>query len=110
MSNSSTGYTYTVRQLLDSKTKQPYKSPHYEVAKFGDDAEPEGVYDVILPGSGRHSLYCNCPGFWRQKAAKEEHKHIRLVKLFVELGEPAGAVFEIDPTGSPTMIGNLLEG
>jgi|SRR5690606_1068170 len=110
MSNSSTGYVYTVKQLRDHRTQQSYRNPHYVVAKFGDDAEPSDVYDVILPGTPGKNLYCNCPGFHRQKAPKETHKHIRLVKLFVELGEPAGAVFEIEPDGSPKLVGNLLEG
>lgn len=106
MSNSSTGFTYTVRQLK-SVNGQPYRSPHYEVAKFGDDAEPTDVYDVVLH-LHTGSCWCSCMGFLKQKSPKDNHKHVRLVMLFRKLGEPAGAVFEIEPDGNPKLIGNLL--
>ncbi len=68
----------------------------YSIAKFGDDSEPEDVYQVTLYGDGK--LWCDCMGFTRQKYPKAEHKHILLVHLYKSLGEPDGQQFVIEGT------------
>ena len=81
-----TEYTYYVRQLQGRG--------NYAVSKFGDDPEPDEVYDVTLSDNGK--VWCSCLGFRRQNYPKPEHKHILLVKLFKKLGEPPGQGFAME--------------
>lgn len=83
-------YTYQVRKI------HPH---HYEVSKWDDGVQPEDVYDVTI--NVRDVPWCNCMGFIRQKAPKEEHKHVKLVRRFIEDGCPIGAVYRLDPFNNP---------
>src|SRR5690606_36708698 len=79
--------------------KTPHGGVHYEIAKFGDSAEPTDTYDVTIGPGDR--LYCNCLGFRRQTYAKELHKHVLLVQKYREMGEPVGAMYKLEADGTP---------
>ena len=73
--------------------RQSSKPRVWEIAKFSDDYEPSGIYNVKLHGK---NYSCDCPGYWRQKN-KDEHKHIRLVKFWREnLEEEHGFALWLD--------------
>jgi hypothetical protein len=68
---------------------------YIEISSFVDGSkEAVSVYRVY---KGNKGIYiCNCPGYWRQKV-KEDHKHSRIVKLWVEnLEEQEGFCFWLD--------------
>jgi hypothetical protein len=97
---------YTVREMVGGKGLAP---EHYEVSKFVDDAQPEDVYDVTF-GPNVGQIYCNCLGFRRQNYPKPLHKHIRLVRLWIQRGKTPGETFAIEPDGEPVYHKNILEG
>ncbi len=81
-------FTYTVRRVDDK---------HFEISKWGDRPEPLEQYDIVIPNiQSDEGIFCNCQGFRRQKYPLHEHKHIRLVRLFLRQQEPSGRVYEID--------------
>jgi len=84
------------RQLIESIISPDYlvrrvprrsnEDEAYEVAKFTGAKRPASVYRVSkVKGKWR----CDCPGFRRTPSWNaEEHKHIRLVKGWLKLGQP----------------------
>ena len=66
-----------------------------EISSFENGSkEAVSVYRVY---KGKNNLYiCNCPGYYRQKV-KEDHKHSKIVKLWIEnLDEAIGYCFWMD--------------
>ena len=57
----------------------------YEVRRFVNE-EQAALYHVTLNTvRDAHIMWCDCPGFRRQKYAYIEHKHIKLVAHFQAL-------------------------
>jgi len=86
----------------------------YEVRRFVSE-EPAGLYHVTLNLDGdSHIIWCDCPGFKRQKYAHMEHKHIKLVLHFQALeradkiAPPAYATYRIKGTGANATIHHQL--
>ena len=70
-------------------------SNRFQIANFEDSAAPEGVYEVSYTKS-RDYMSCNCRGFRIQKI-KEDHRHCKMVRWWMEQGRPEGtAVWEDD--------------
>lgn len=62
----------------------------FELAKFTDNVEPSKVYTVYAPYDAK-VVSCDCPG-WKHTAG-EDHKHVRLVRRFIRIGEPELTAF-----------------
>ena len=82
--------------------------PHgsvYRVAKRTLDVEVD-VYHVTYKEAlnGDAEVWCDCPGFRRQKFAKEKHKHVRAVKDYLKRGKPDYADYAFRGVGKHTKI------
>lgn len=65
------------------------KPNRFQLANFEDSASPEGVYEVMYTQS-RDYMSCSCRGFRMQKV-KEDHKHCKMVRWWLQQGKPEGA-------------------
>jgi len=79
----------------------PYKV--FKVSKLVIDVEVE-VYYVTYDEKGEQEPFCDCPGFVRQKFAKDKHKHVRVVADYVKRGRPRYADYKFRGTGANTKI------
>ncbi len=80
-------FTYTVERINPKL---------YKITKWGDNPEPEDQYGVSIPNpKSDEGIFCACLGFRRQKYPHHEHKHIRLIRLFIAQDEPVGRVYSI---------------
>ena len=87
--------TYTI-----FRTGSPQKR-HYQITKEIMGVEMDS-YWVQLRGRG--DVYCNCPGFERQKFPKMEHKHVKIAEDYSARGEPEGARYKIHGAGAQNTI------
>ncbi len=72
----------------------------YRVAKRILDVEME-VYHVTIRDD---VVWCDCPGFRRQKFAKMKHKHVRAVLDYIARGKPYYANYLFIGVGKHTKI------
>jgi len=91
---------YRVQQDFDKKFHT------YRVTKLVID-EPVETYHVTLkvaPEGAGEEIFCDCPGFLRQKFEPSRHKHVRVVKDFVSRGSPKYADYRFVGAGRNTKI------
>ena len=92
--------TYTVK-----RTKTLANKSYFEICKFLEDPLPSDEYTVTF---GSNGIWCSCLGFRRMNGDKNFHKHILLVRLWLQRGEKAGEVFQIDDAGNPKYFHSIL--
>lgn len=73
----------------------------YQLTKMVMGVELE-EYWVELKNDG--GVFCNCPGFLRQKFPAKEHKHVKIALDYRERGEPEDALYRIHGTGANAKI------
>jgi len=74
---------------------------HYQINKMVMGVAVDEYWVQLM---GRDTVYCNCPGFQRQRFPKMEHKHIKIAQDFSVRGEPKDALYKIHGTGATTTI------
>ncbi len=77
------------------------KSNAYKITKLQMGVELDNYHCSVryideLEGA---AVWCDCPGFRRQKFDKMQHKHIMLVLDYQKRGEPTSATYTIIGTG-----------
>lgn len=72
----------------------------YRVVKRVMDVETD-IYHVTIKDD---DIWCDCPGFRRQKFALERHKHIRVVRDYIKRGCPTWAEYNFRGSGKTTKI------
>ena len=72
----------------------------YRIAKRTIDVEVE-VYHVQI---GKDTVWCDCPGFRRQKFDVEQHKHIRAARDYISRGSPEYIDYRFLGAGKNTQI------
>ncbi len=87
-------FTYEITR--DEKFKR------YIIGKYDSDGQHTETYHVYIPYKGHgteeteeDNVFCDCMGFQRQKYAAHLHKHILLVKQFMESGRDVG-LYKLD--------------
>jgi len=73
----------------------------FRVSKRIMDVDVESYHVTLKENT---PVFCDCPGFVRQKFNPEKHKHIRVVKDYLARGAPAWADYRFRGAGKDTKI------
>jgi len=79
----------------------------YRVSKRVIDEEVNAYHVTVKPSNNESvplDLWCDCPGFRRQKFPQIEHKHVRMALHYQSIGEPVHADYKFTGTGRNTII------
>lgn len=82
------------------------RSGIYRLSKRTLDVELDVYHVTYKPATGDDEahIWCDCPGFKRQKFAHDRHKHVRAVKDFIKRGSPKHAEYRFIGAGKNTKI------
>lgn len=86
------------------RVQKDFGGAAYRVSKRTIDVELE-AYHVTF--NKADEPWCDCPGFFRQKFAKERHKHVRAVRDYIARGEPDYADYRFTGFGKNTKVRHI---
>lgn len=79
----------------------------YQIDKCLMDISVE-KYWVVIERTGK--VFCDCPGFLRQRFPDREHKHVKIALDYRERGEPEDAKYRIYGAGANNTIEYIQQG